>query len=110
MSEKSRWTWIPVTERLPENDKPVWATAFDAIPKTQGVAWYRDGKWELGRAFDSKAEVVAWMPLNEVIPPEFEYDPIQCPHHDWKNCWSFRFDSEKCRNCQKGWKDAYILR
>ncbi len=105
MSEKSRWKWIPVSERLPVNEKAVWATAFGKAPKSQGVAWYKNGKWHLGNDFEYWEEVVAWMPLEDVMPPEFDYDPIKCSHNNWREC--INFDTAYCNLCQNGVVDWY---
>lgn len=83
--------WIPVTERLPEDIKPVIVTWKNVDPKSYyqyivgkhfiGTAHYKNGKWfwyssvtedllaEYGKCdseeFDEAIEVVAWMPLPE---------------------------------------------
>ena len=83
--------WIPVSEDLPEDIKPVQITWKNNDPEIYyqdikgkhftGTAHYKDGKWywysdvtedllaEYGRCdryeFDSAIEVVAWMPLPE---------------------------------------------
>lgn len=81
--------WIPCSERLPEDIKPVIVTWKNTDPKSYyqyivgkhfiGTAHYKNGKWfwyssvtedllaEYGRCdseeFDEAIEVVAWMPL-----------------------------------------------
>jgi len=83
--------WIPVSERLPEDIKPVIVTWKNTDPKSYyqyivgkhfiGTAHYKGGKWfwyssvtedllaEYGRCdgeeFDEAIEVVAWRPLPE---------------------------------------------
>jgi len=83
--------WIPISERLPEDIKPVIVTWKNNDPKSYyqyivgrhyiGTAHYKDGKWywyssvtedllaEYGRCdseeFDEAIECIAWMPLPE---------------------------------------------
>ena len=83
--------WIPCSDRLPENIKPVIVTWKNNDPKSYyqyivgkhytGTACYKSGKWywyssttedmlsEYGRydseEFDEAIECVAWMPLPE---------------------------------------------
>lgn len=83
--------WIPVSEGLPKDIKPVQITWKNNDPEPYyqdikgkhftGTAHYKDGKWywysdvtedflaEYGRCdiceFDSAIEVVAWMPMAE---------------------------------------------
>ena len=83
--------WIPVSERLPEDIKPVIITWKNTDPKSYyqyivgkhfiGTAHYNGGKWywyssvtedllaEYGKCdseeFDEAIEVIAWMPLPE---------------------------------------------
>ena len=83
--------WIPVTERLPEDIKPVIVTWKNTDPKSYyqyivgkrfiGTAHYKNGKWfwyssvtedllaEYGRCdaeeFDEAIKVLAWQPLPE---------------------------------------------
>ena len=90
--------WIPVTERLPEDIRPVIVTWKNTDPKSYyqyivgkhftGTACYKNGKWywyssttedmlaEYGRydseEFDEAIECIAWMPLPE--PYEGESD------------------------------------
>lgn len=87
LSNKQEWT--PVSERLPEDIKPVIVTWKNTDPMSYyqyivgkhfiGVAHYKNGKWfwhssvtedllaEYGRCeseeFDEAIEVAAWMPL-----------------------------------------------
>ncbi len=90
--------WIPVSERLPDNIRPVIVTWKNNDPKSYyqyivgkhfiGVAHYLKGKWfwyssttedflaEYGRydgeEFDEAIEVTAWMPLPEPYKAESE--------------------------------------
>ena len=83
--------WIPVTERLPEDIRPVIVTWKNTDPASYyqyivgkhftGTACYKNGKWywyssttedmlaEYGRydseEFDEAIECIAWMPLPE---------------------------------------------
>ena len=90
--------WIPVSERLPEDIKPVIITWKNTDPEPYyqyivgkhfiGTAHYKNGKWfwyssttedllaEYGRCdseeFDEAIEVIAWMPLPEPYKEESE--------------------------------------
>lgn len=90
--------WIPVSEGLPEDIKPVIVTWKNIDPKSYyqyivgkhfiGTAHYKNGKWfwyssvtedllaEYGKCdseeFDEAIEVVAWMPLPEPYKAESE--------------------------------------
>ena len=90
--------WIPCSERLPEDIKPVIVTWKNTDPKSYyqyivgkhfiGTAHYKNGKWfwyssvtedllaEYGKCdseeFDEAIEVVAWMPLPEPYGGEGE--------------------------------------
>ena len=92
--------WIPVSEGLPKDIKPVQITWRNNDPETYyqdikgkhftGTAYYKDGKWywysdvtedllaEYGRCdiceFDSAIEVVAWMPMPEPYEAGSEVD------------------------------------
>ena len=89
--EATTQKWIPVTERLPEDIRPVIVTWKNTDPKSYyqyivgkhftGTACYKNGKWywyssttedmlaEYGRydseEFDEAIECIAWMPLPE---------------------------------------------
>lgn len=89
--EQPHREWIPCSERLPEDIKPVIVTWKNNDPKSYyqyivgkhfiGTAHYLNGKWfwyssttedllaEYGRCdgeeFDEAIEVIAWMPLPE---------------------------------------------
>ena len=84
--------WIPCSERLPEDIRPVIVTWKNTDPKSYyqyilgkhftGTACYKNGKWywyssttedmlaEYGRydseEFDEAIECIAWMPLPEI--------------------------------------------
>ena len=88
---ENKGEWIPVSEGLPENIKPVIVTWKNTDPKSYyqyivgkhfiGTAHYKGGKWfwyssvtedllaEYGKCdseeFDEAIEVIAWMPLPE---------------------------------------------
>lgn len=92
--------WIPVSEDLPKDIKPVQITWKNNDPETYyqdikgkhftGTAHYKDGKWywysdvtedflaEYGRCdryeFDSAIEVVAWMPMPKPYETESEIE------------------------------------
>lgn len=98
LEQESRW--IPVSEDLPKDIKPVQITWKNNDPATYyqdikgkhftGTAHYKDGKWywysdvtedflaEYGRCdiceFDSAIEVVAWMPMPEPYETESEIE------------------------------------
>ena len=89
--------WIPVSERLPKDIKPVIVTWKNTDPKSYyqyivgkhfiGTAHYKSGKWywyssvtedllaEYGKCdseeFDEAIEVIAWMPL----PKPYKVEP-----------------------------------
>jgi len=88
--------WIPVSERLPEDIRPVIVTWKNNDPKSYyqyivgkhyiGTAHYKNGTWfwyssttedilaEYGRCdleeFDEAIEVIAWMPLPKPYEPQ----------------------------------------
>ena len=90
--------WIPCSERLPEDIRPVIVTWKNTDPKSYyqyivgkhftGTACYKNGKWywyssttedmlaEYGRydseEFDEAIECIAWMPLPEPYEAESE--------------------------------------
>lgn len=96
MKQPKTGHWIPVSERLPEDIKPVIVTWKNTDPKSYyqyivgkhfiGTAHYKNGKWfwyssvtedllaEYGRCdceeFDEAIEVIAWMPLPEPYEPQ----------------------------------------
>lgn len=59
--------WIPVTERLPEDDRYVLVSAEPAsgayIPLLPAVGFYDRGRWIIGDTATLRIKVVAWMPL-----------------------------------------------
>lgn len=59
--------WIPVTERLPEDDRYVLVSAEPAsgayIPLLPAVGFYDRGRWIIGDTATTKIKVVAWMEL-----------------------------------------------
>lgn len=89
-------TWIPCSEKLPEDIRPVIVTWKNTDPKSYyqyivgkhfiGVACFKNGKWywyssttedmlaEYGRydfeEFDEAIECIAWMPLPEPMKEE----------------------------------------
>ena len=91
-----RGKWIPVTERLPNDIRPVIVTWKNTAPEPYyrhivgkhftGTACYKNGKWywyssitedmlaEYGRydseEFDEAIECIAWMPLPEPYKEE----------------------------------------
>lgn len=91
IDQEPKTGWVPVSERLPEDIRPVMVTWKNNDPKSYyqyivgkhfiGVAHYLKGKWywyssttedflaEYGRydgeEFDEAIEVVAWCPLPE---------------------------------------------
>ena len=92
--------WIPCSERLPEDIRPVIVTWKNTDPKSYyqyivgkhftGTACYKNGKWywyssttedmlaEYGRydseEFDEAIECIAWMPLPEPYKGERKYE------------------------------------
>ena len=55
--------WIPVTERLPEEDEQVFVYLFDDSPY---IAWFCGGRWHTEEfTLDEDEEPAAWMPLPE---------------------------------------------
>ena len=73
--------WIPVEERLPENNKLVlvWARSTARGADEWSLGSYDKGFWALGSyggslVFPSQLEAVAWRPLPEPYKPEGAYD------------------------------------
>lgn len=71
--------WIPVDERLPENNKLVlvWARSTARGADEWSLGSYDNGFWALGSwggslVFPSQLEAVAWRPLPEPYRPEKE--------------------------------------
>lgn len=69
--------WIPVEERLPENNKLVlvWARSTARGADEWSLGSYDKGFWALGSyggslVFPSQLEAVAWRPLPEPYRPE----------------------------------------
>ncbi len=57
--------WIPVTERLPEDDTEVLVYLFENN-KSPYIAWLSDGRWHTEDfEVEREDEPVAWMPLPE---------------------------------------------
>ena len=55
--------WIPVTERLPEEDTEVFVYLFGDRPY---IAWWYHGKWYTDNfEVEPNEEPIAWMPLPE---------------------------------------------
>ena len=100
VNPQSKTGWIPVSEKLPEDIKPVIVTWKNIDPKSYyqyivgkhfiGTAHYKGGKWfwyssvtedllaEYGRCdseeFDEAIEVIAWMPLPQPYEPQESED------------------------------------
>ncbi len=61
--------WIPVTERLPEDDTEVFVYLFDS--KSPYIAWICDGRWYTEEfEIEKEHEPVAWRPLPEPYTEE----------------------------------------
>lgn len=61
--------WIPVTERLPENDDSVLVTHYQGV----GKAWWNGRYWSNSMTKELKT-VSAWMPLPEPYQEKKEVD------------------------------------
>lgn len=109
--QEPKTEWIPVSERLPEDIRPVMVTWKNNNPESYyqhiigkhftGVAHYLKGKWfwyssttedflaEYGRydgeEFDEAIDVIAWMPLPEPYEPQ-ESEKIDCKSTKCENC------------------------
>jgi len=70
LKEKQRW--IPVTERLPEEGKEVWAALKDGTAMHNNKTWYRMLRYSSSFGWSLyTSEVTHWMALPE-LPKEEE--------------------------------------
>lgn len=68
--------WIPVTERLPEDDTEVLVYLFDN--QSPYIAWIRDSHWYTEEfEVEKENEPVAWMPLPEPYKAEEKHMTVQ---------------------------------
>lgn len=65
------WKWIPVTERLPENDKTV--LVWDRRNSREYFDVFDHGQWIVLRQED----ITHWMPLPEPPKDDFKDIPIE---------------------------------
>lgn len=59
--------WIPVNERLPENDRSVLMCGDTGCID---VGWWNGKRWKTGFSHADNFEAVAWRPLPEPYRPE----------------------------------------
>ena len=96
--------WIPVTERLPEDNENVLVSVIATNEKDYfrvGDAWYQPpngcrGEWKNLMICE---EVVAWMPL----PKPYKPTDSNCDSCEHKN----EVDGSNCYECVKGIHDNY---
>jgi hypothetical protein len=59
--------WIPVTERLPENNRKVFVVyTYEDNKKYIGLDFYRNNRWFHEKDFIITCEVTHWMPVPEI--------------------------------------------
>ena len=61
-------TWIPVKERLPEEDTWVFITFVDELSSGISIAYYNGNSWHGN--IEKYDTVIAWMPLPEPYKEE----------------------------------------
>lgn len=68
LEERPNGKWIPVTERLPEEDEEYLATIQDGYKRYIGVAWYVGrGEWHY---CGETMKVIAWQRLPSIYGNE----------------------------------------